>query len=786
MKIKKLLSLLLAVLMVAGIIVFAGAESSDATVESVTSMLEDIHTLQQMQDNRYTYTASGHWDLDNQKQSTIDLHTAKRTAYETYVSEMMEKRAAAQRAYDSLTAEEQAEIDPALVAKLSSELPTTIRYATYNVSPRYDEYIYEAVKGDLGYAYEVGNHMVGGTIPQTFVVVDTSDGNTTWTPSGEYEHGVSNYDVTYCCDYTTDLVWGSDYKRINLEESEFFGEEAAKHIRAIVTNSYPFVSIEEMKEGLIEGGLSESYVNSLTRADIIGAVQMAIWRYSNSDLITEKTAGYYASLSVTKNTGVYFTPLHDYSNEIWDWFPGKRTKTYDSRAAYRVDNLIYYLCNLEGIEASEDNIVVSDIKVGRQDILSLSEGLYSVGLHVILSSGCQADDDIKLRVVSYHEDEEGNIVETATNAAMVGSSKEYAISIAAKEGDTIKVYVEGTQNLEKGVYFYEAEGGYKASQSMVGVCEGATPIYAEAEFVLERDVDMGIRIYKKSSKDKAPISDITFHVYNVEPGEGETIGETPTAADVEKYAVPENLVGSMVTDLTGYAAMELPKYGTYLVIEEHNTAKVESPADPFFIYLPWAVEKDLDGETVIEYLDVVSVYPKNTPIVPPPPPPPPPPKVYGAFEIIKHDSSSTEVTLAGAEFKVYRAATEADEAISIETILVGGKEIEAVPVTVDGAPLILTTDENGKARSPQLDCGIYYLKETKAPAGYVMLEDAQVVDVVANSVTETVYAYVANERGIHLPETGGMGTKIFITSGTVLVVIAAASIIEMRRRRALS
>lgn len=37
---------------------------------------------------------------------------------------------------------------------------------------------FEAVKGNTGFAYEVSNHMVSGNIPQTFILVDTSNGET--------------------------------------------------------------------------------------------------------------------------------------------------------------------------------------------------------------------------------------------------------------------------------------------------------------------------------------------------------------------------------------------------------------------------------------------------------------------------------------------------------------------------------------------------------------------------------------------------------------------------------
>lgn len=769
-----------------GIFLSAPFEVSAATVESVTAQLEAIDTLAEMQAKRYTFKVTKRYDYTTTDQSIIDSHTAARTGYETYLSNMFAARAAAQQAFDSLTPEEQAQIDPALTSKLSNDLPTTYLDGSYAVTPRQDEYIFEVVNGPLGFAYEVSSHMVGTESPQTFFITDTSDGATTFTPDGPYT-GNNNYELTYCCDYETGLVWGSDYRKINLEDAPLFEDSEAEHIRAIILNSYPFITIEEMKENLKASGINAEYVDSLTKDDIIAGVQMAIWRYSNSHIFEDTYSGYFASISVQKNTGIYFTPYHDYTNEIWEWLPTARQRTFDPAVAYRVNNLIYYLCNLPGQPKEEDASIITDIRIGRMDIVPQSEDIYNVNLHLLLNGHTKAGDNVTLNIVSYHEDESGNIVQTDSATINVGTHSEYALSIGAKYGDTIEVTATGNQNLPRNVYFYEAEGGYKASQSLIGVSGGNTPVYALSRFSFEEDIEAGLRIYKKSSVDQAPISDITFNVYKVTLSADDILNKTPSAEEVAKYAVPENLVGSIVTDSTGYGAIELEKDGIYLVIEEHNPEKIESPEDPFYVSVPYPMKKEVEGEngteTVIEYTDIVSVYPKNTPIVPPPPPPPPPPdNIQGKFTIIKHDGADTEKLLGGAEFAVYQAV--ADPSAATETLTCGGLSIAVEPVLVNGIPLTLTTDINGSAVSPYLPCGTYYIKETKAPSGYVLEEEALTVTVVSDTIQETTYTYVANNRGFVLPETGGTGTTLFYTLGGTLTVLAALILITRKRVRA--
>jgi len=81
--------------------------------------------------------------------------------------------------------------------------------------------------------------------------------------------------------------------------------------------------MEEMKDNLKEGGLSASFVDSLTRSDLISAVQMAVWTYANASDGASNGLGYFASISTLKNKGTYFTQMHDFTNECWDWLPGK-------------------------------------------------------------------------------------------------------------------------------------------------------------------------------------------------------------------------------------------------------------------------------------------------------------------------------------------------------------------------------------------------------------------------------------------------------------------------------
>ena len=161
-------------------------------------------------------------------------------------------------------------------------------------------------------------------------------------------------------------------------------------------------------------------------------------------------------------------------------------------------------------------------------------------------------------------------------------------------------------------------------------------------------------------------------------------------------------------------------------------------------------------------------------------------KVDGAT--VSTEEGATPDKLAGAEFKLYNAEGKYAK-------LDGNGKLSAW-VTEEEATVI-TSGEDGTFKVAGLDAGTYYLKETKAPAGYNLLttpitvvitavhaEDAsettatteiKVNDVVNGTIT------VENNKGTELPETGGIGTTIFYLIGGTFVIAAAVLLVTRRR-----
>ncbi|MBR0136972.1 MAG: Cys-Gln thioester bond-forming surface protein [Erysipelotrichaceae bacterium] len=579
-KFKQILVFIICLLLILTCGMSSASADVDPDVENVNTLLEEIDSLQEMQNKRSTFTVSALYNAADE--ATVTEHEEVIAAYAAYIADMNQKRQAAQEAFDLLTPEQQDQVDPVLLAKLTDPLETTFSGESYELVPSTNEYNYQVlmIEAEKYYlAYELSMHATKDKdFPCTIMLADVSGDATSFTPDqGLYTYGTSNYEVTYCCDELQPTAYAVHYKRTNLEDCTYYNSYAASKLRAILQNTYPYISLEEMKANLIEAGVDRA--EDLDRADVTAAVQFAVWFYSNrmtNAVLSDDTTYGYTFNALSYRAGgsrPLITSFHDYRNELWYWWNTRSTRdfVYDADADERVTSLFNYLIALPGVEASENQFVISDIQIVRQGLIDEGDGTYSIDLNIILNHGKAAGDEVILTVNT----------PTENKTIDVTGETQYQTTVKAKYGETITVTAHGTQYLEKGVYFYDPEGGYSASQALVGVAEGDTEVYAERSFIFNNDIDSGLRIYKTEQETGRPLEGIVFSVYDVT---GMPASATPTEEELEAYATDAFLVGTMTTDSTGYAAMKLD-YGTYLVVEEPNE-KVQKPVDPFYVTLP--------------------------------------------------------------------------------------------------------------------------------------------------------------------------------------------------------
>lgn len=151
-------------------------------------------------------------------------------------------------------------------------------------------------------------------------------------------------------------------------------------------------------------------------------------------------------------------------------------------------------------------------------------------------------------------------------------------------------------------------------------------------------------------------------------------------------------------------------------------------------------------------------------------------KVYTAKIVVDKVEKGTETKLANAEFVLYKKDT-ATNAVTYYKLTTTAGTNEAKVEWVDNATdaTVLKTDANGAAEFIGLPNGTYYLKETKAPEGYNVLTADVEITIAGNENDTTTLTHtqkVENNKGVLLPETGGMGT-IGLTALAVAVVACA-------------
>lgn len=173
------------------------------------------------------------------------------------------------------------------------------------------------------------------------------------------------------------------------------------------------------------------------------------------------------------------------------------------------------------------------------------------------------------------------------------------------------------------------------------------------------------------------------------------------------------------------------------------------------------------------------------------------------MEITKVEKGGTK-PLAGAEFQLFAKKDEVTNPNkAIKFVEIGSDEgnYRLAKADESGTTTLAvgkSGDRAGKLNLKGLATGTYYLKETKAPAGFELLKDPIEITItdtnedgivddggdVDNSTTlkNIYYQTVENSKPPIMPVTGGMGTILFTILGVILVAGGLTLIVNYRRK----
>lgn len=506
----------------------------------------------------------------------------------------------------------------------------------------------------------------GGYIPAIYNIVD----------GGGEQHNV------YCCDYEVNILKTGDkiaYRRLTLENSGYYDEEAAKKIRAIVLNSYPVLSLNEMMQNMEK----ENYVlnESVSEEQMLSGTQRAIWQCSNKSEVENQKVYRYSHRITDGYSDVIKVPEDTYkeSNEY-----------YDENINENVQNVYDYLMSLNGKEASPGGIVLNGVQAAP------------------LSAGTSGAVDVLLRFELENDRHGGITLSEKDDLTLAANGKtfpsrewrdegngEYSVTLqGVTAGKNIDVAISGEQYLARDAYFYEPVSGRNAAQCFVGVAEGMTPVFANGSFKI--DGDAGKAAYLSVKKTSNMPGTYKFNVYNVKDdgAKGEIVKAVELTTTEEKPCVASEKI--------------LLPVGTYIVEEEDaikagytltvtvtangeeytvNSEKVENPS------VKVTLQGNGDAEVTVNFANCYEEIPSS----------------FGFKKTDEHDAG-----VKGAVFALFK-----DEDC---------KEPTAYKQT---------SDSNGDVKFPLIPVGIYYMKETAAPYGYYLNKEVFKIEVLVQETSGT-------------------------------------------------
>ena len=183
----------------------------------------------------------------------------------------------------------------------------------------------------------------------------------------------------------------------------------------------------------------------------------------------------------------------------------------------------------------------------------------------------------------------------------------------------------------------------------------------------------------------------------------------------------------------GYFTKE--DFGTADIVVEYTATASEKLTNGEYLNTAWVVYEGGESEK-----DTVTVYSYR-------------------IDIFKYDQNNPTTGLQGAEFEIYQKDEENNK-INAHTF---------------------SSDRDGNASWNGLAEGTYYIKETKAPEGYVCSEEELTIEIPDQAgADQIVNVRFANSN---IPHTGGTGTRMFTIGGAAIIVAAGVILVVSRRKR---
>lgn len=393
---------------------------------------------------------------------------------------------------------------------------------------------------------------------------------------------------TYCTDLDVGLNSGSNFRRLNLEDSTYAASAAGK-LRSIVNAGFPWVDVEAL--GAAAG------VEALTVGEAVAATQAAIWQVAHGERaqFTDFCCFIDTEWNPTQ-TAYYEACMEEIDN-------GYAAAENEAKIEERISQVFDYLINLAPTAPS--GVLVSNATFSSWTIPVVTANAPE-------TEGGEATCDVTVDVTVDTAALTGT--ESLTISAVLGDyyvsqtmsadTASYTLTIQdvpanVAHGDVI-LAIDGYQTASD-VYLFDAVGDRDASQSLIGKDDSRLPVHAEVIAQTERVLN-----FNKTERDtNNGLEGIIFDIYFIcslsDYLNGKvTLPEPAVKTYTADYTVVTGADGSATFNLTKNNADD----GVYLIVERDHPAIV-APVAPFYVIVP---ATSPDGSSWVYSIDIA---PKN-------------------------------------------------------------------------------------------------------------------------------------------------------------------------------
>ena len=304
----------------------------------------------------------------------------------------------------------------------------------------------------------------------------------------------------YCVDFATTATPNYNYKIENVADATYYDEEASRHIQAIGTYGYwGTIGVDEngnpvkgslaaLKAKLTEsrnaaGGkfpLTQKQINALTEGEALTATQAAFWTFGNSG-----------------STTINATQQNDTITGLYQWLITQEAPVTESTDIIDKDEFAQSATVTVKDKATNDDGTAKTTQghgIYNADVsftIDVTQSSLTGNLEVSLVQNGKTVKTIQLTTA------DSNILgKIMAGGKEVGTSVTFR-DVELAEGMKFTIKLEGTQELEEGVYIYTSEKiNNKPSQTFVGLAMG--------EHTVDLAVDMKFTVSEPDVQVKDP------------------------------------------------------------------------------------------------------------------------------------------------------------------------------------------------------------------------------------------------------------------------------------------